>query len=148
MRQLKPIPSELMTSKTLARRVFELREFRNMTVRDLAKASRFSVQRVEDIESGLETWLSSSDRQLLAKALNVEPQLLQEVETRSGLQPTTEDVRTNEQLVEAILQGVRDLQCPNCGGTLKCSVQEALDIEGNPTQFAKAFCVNCPFVLK
>lgn len=148
MRQFKPIPQELKLSQTLARRVFELREFRNMTVLDLAKASRFSIQRVEDIESGMETWLSASDRQLLAKALNVEPQLLQEVEARSGLQPTKESQQANEQLVNSILQGERDLQCPNCGGTLKCSVQEALDIEGNPTQFAKAFCLKCPFVLK
>ena len=119
-----------------------------MTVRDLAKASRFSIQRVEDIESGMETWLSASDRQLLAKALNIEPQLLQEVETRSPLQPTKEAIQANDQLIDSILQGVRDLACPNCGSTLKCSVQDALDIEGNPTQFAKAFCVNCPFILK
>ncbi len=138
---------------TLARRVNQLREFRNMTVRDLARGSRFSEKRIEDIESGIETWLSSSDRQLLGKALSVEPFLLQEVESRmnTGHQVREThmlDQATSQQLAEAILSGARDLECPDCGGTLKCSILQGTDIEGRPMQLAKAFCMKCPFVLR
>ena len=82
MRQVKPFPKGMQFAPTLAQRLSQLREFRNMTVLDLARSSRFSRQRIEDLEAGLESWLSSTDRQLLAKALAVEPKLLQKVEKR------------------------------------------------------------------
>jgi transcriptional regulator with XRE-family HTH domain len=128
--------------------VFQLREFRNLTVRDVAKLTRFTIARVEDIESGLETWLSASDRQLLAKALAIEPVILQEVEARNPLDHSLVKADLEEQLNDAILSGRNDLECPNCGGTLKCSIEKALDIDGLPMQFPKAFCLKCPFVLK
>lgn len=149
-KQFKPIPSTMKLAATLAQRLAQLREFRNMTVRDLAKASRFELRRLEDIEAGMETWFSSTERQLLAKALSVEPALLQEVEKRSkpgGEEtelPADEVLRINK----AILSGARDLECPSCGGSLKCSVQEGLDINEEPIRFAKAFCLQCPFVLR
>jgi transcriptional regulator with XRE-family HTH domain len=150
--KLLPLPSDFPLGSTLARRVAQLRDFRNMTVRDLAKASRFSVTRIDDIEQGLETWLSSTDRQILAKALNIEPSLLQEVERRAKLSHDNYDallVAAHQQhLADAILGGARDLECPNCGGTLKCSVQEGFDLEEKPIRFPKAFCLKCPFILK
>ncbi len=82
MKQFKPIPPNLELAPTLARRIVQVREVRNMTVLDLATKANFSIKRVEDLESGLETWLSSTDRQRLAKALNVEPGVLKEVEQR------------------------------------------------------------------
>jgi transcriptional regulator with XRE-family HTH domain len=138
---------------TLAQRVNQLREFRNLTVRDLAKLTRFKQQRIEDIEAGLETWLSASDRQLLAKALAVEPTLLQEVENRAVAGHHLRDSHmlnkaTSDQISTAILEGARDLECPDCGGNLKCSIQNGTDIEGRPLQFAKAFCLKCPFTLR
>lgn len=147
MRQFKPLPSDLQLAPTLARRVQQLRDFRNMTVRDLAKLSRLGLERVEDIEGGLETWLSSTERQLLAKALAVEPILLQEVESRP---PAGDEALEDAQvrLTQAILRGARELECPNCHSTLRCSVQEAFDMDGNPTAFAKAYCMKCPFVLR
>lgn len=132
---------------SLARRVQQLRDFRNMTVRDLGKYSRLGLQRIEDIEAGIETWLSATERQLLAKGLAVEPMLLQEVEIR----PYGSDEHLQEaqpRLAEAILSGRRELQCPQCGGSLRCSVQDALDLDGLPTRFAKAYCLKCPFVLR
>jgi len=146
-----PLPTDFPLAGTLARRVWQLRDFRNMTVRDLATASRFSVQRIDDIEQGLETWLSSTDRQVLAKALNIEPILLQEVERRAKV--TTEHydeqlvIMHQRRLADAILGGGRDLECPECGGTLKCSIREGLDMEGRPIRFPKAFCLKCPYLL-
>jgi len=138
---------------TLAQRVNQLRDFRNMTIRDLSKSSRFSVQRIEDIEAGIETWLSASDRQLLAKALSVEPVLLHEVETRSIAGHHVKeshmlDKATSIQIGDAILNGARELECPDCGSTLRCSVQQSLDIEGKPVYLPKAFCFKCPFLLR
>jgi transcriptional regulator with XRE-family HTH domain len=145
--QFKPLPSDIVLATTLARRVGQLRDFRNMTIKDLGKLSRLGEQRIEDIEAGLETWLSVTERQLLAKALVVEPYLIQEVESK----PPADDEQAEDahaRLVQAILRGARDLECPNCGGTLRCSVADALDIEGQPTRFAKAYCMKCPYVLR
>jgi hypothetical protein len=118
-----------------------------MTVRDLAKSARFSARRVEEIEAGLETWFSSTDRQLLAKALSVEPEILQEVESRRHGDENIPQMVMDE-LADLILHGQRDLQCPRCGGNLRCSVQQGFDIEGKPMHLPKAFCQKCPFVLK
>jgi transcriptional regulator with XRE-family HTH domain len=136
---------------SLAQRIAQLREFRNMTVRDLATASRFDPRRLEDIEAGMETWFSTTERQLLAKALSVEPALLKEVEKRSKPGLTDENELSSDdsqQLSRAILSGARDLECPHCGDILKCSVQEGRDLEGRPIHFAKAFCLKCPFILR
>ena len=149
MKQIQPIPSTLTLAPTLAQRLLQLREFRNMTVRDLARQARFTPARVEDIESGLETWLSTTDRQKLARVLNVEPMLLQEVESKRGDNQSALDREVeHRRLAAAILSGSRDLECPDCGSTLRCSIQEGLDIEGKPIYFAKAFCTKCPFVLR
>lgn len=134
---------------TLAQRVFQIREMRNLTVKDLAELSRFSVSRIEDIESGVETWLSASDRQLLARALSIEPLLLLEVEGKR-LENATDDekLKIHVELAEKIMLGQREQICPNCGGSLKCSIEHGLNLDGKVEEFAKAFCLNCPFVLR
>lgn len=133
---------------TLAQRVFQLRQFRNMTVKDLAKEARFQPSRIEDIESGIETWLSAPDRQMLAKALNIDPYRLQEVEVRRDLDDEEELTRQCKVIAEAILQGAKTLECPKCRSTLRCSVKEGLDLDGLPIKFARAFCMKCPFILR
>ncbi|HEY9776053.1 MAG TPA: helix-turn-helix transcriptional regulator [Planktothrix sp.] len=153
MKQSRPLPKNIELAPTLARRVQQLREFRNMTVRDVAKETRFPVQRVEELEQGVETWLSAADRQLLAKALSVEPMLLQEVEMRAiaghhGGESQMLNHATTAQLSESILNGARDLECPDCGSTLKCSIQQGIDMDGFPIGLAKAFCIKCPFILR
>ena len=119
-----------------------------MTVKDLAQSARMEFQRIEDIESGIETWLSITDRQLLSRALAVEPHILQEVEVRDVVPSADRVTATQQDIALRILGGERELQCPNCGGALKCSIQQALDMEGLPLHFPKAFCVKCPWVLK
>lgn len=148
MKQSRPLPAKMILAPTLAQRVGQLRDFRNMTVRDLGKLSRLGQPRIEEIEAGMESWLSATDRQLLAKALSIEPRLLLEVEARPNLEESVAQKLEIESIADAILEGARDLQCPECGGTLKCSIQEGYDIENKPIAFAKAFCTSCPFVLK
>lgn len=145
----KPLPPSIQLAPTLARRVLQLREFRNLTVVDLARLCRFTPERIEDIESGLETWFSATDRQILAKALSVEPAMLQEVEQRAVKKEDADNLESlMRELEAAILGGARDLACPRCSYTLKCSVQDGYDLEGMPMQLAKAFCTRCPFVLR
>jgi transcriptional regulator with XRE-family HTH domain len=138
---------------TLAGRVNQIREFRNLTLRDLAKSTRFTVARLEDIESGLETWLSSADRQILATALRIEPHILKDVESRAvddedGVGVTEIPLAVLEDLADAILHGERDIKCPRCKTTMVCSIQEGIDLEENLIQLPMAYCPKCPFVLK
>jgi hypothetical protein len=122
-----------------------------MTVAALAKESHFTKARITDIETGMECWLSSSDRQLLALALKVDAGLLQEVEARPRLEPSDDPARFEailSDLRDSVLSGARELECPQCGNTLRCRVQEGLDIDEQPVFMAKAFCQKCPFVLK
>jgi len=148
-KELKPLQLAADLAPTLAQRLFQIRQMRNLTTRDLAQMSRFSQSRIEDIESGIETWLSATDRQLLARALNIEPVLLQEVEgKRLDTFSIDEKMKVQEDLAQKILQGQKEHTCPNCGGTLKSSVEHGLDLDGRVQEFARAFCLKCPFVLR
>ena len=153
MKQFKPLPTNLNLAPTLARRLVQVREIRNMTVLDVAELANFPIKRVEDLEAGLETWLSSTDRQRLSKALSIEPALLKEVEQRhSAVAPLPVshmlDAETAENLARDILDGVENLKCPDCGSPLRTNVIDGFDMDGHPTQFAKAFCTKCPYVLR
>lgn len=91
-----------------------------MTVLDVAALANFPIKRIEDLEAGLETWLSSADRQRLSKALSIEPALLKEVEQRyNDIAPLPVshmlDAATAENLARVILDGVENLKCPDCG---------------------------------
>ena len=154
MKQAGPIPKTIELAKTVAQRVRQLRDLRNLTVRDLARGTKFGIRRLEDIESGLETWFSSTDRQILAKALVVEPALIEEVEVRNdnyaNISNYLGDVpeAVNRDLSQAILKGVGPLSCPLCGHRLQCSIQNGFDIDGHPVKLAKANCSKCPFILR
>ena len=145
----KPLHLACDLAPSLAQRVFQIREMRNLTVKDLARHSRFSISRIEDIESGVETWLSASDRQLLARALSIEQLLLLEVEgKRLDIASDAEKVKIQVELAEKILKGLKEQSCPNCGSSLKCSIEHGLDLDGRVEDYAKAFCIKCPFVLR
>ena len=148
----RPIPRDMPLADTLASRVRQIREFRNMSQLELANESRIGLERLHDIESGMETWLSSPDRQVLAKALSVEPVMLLEVEYRPDHRAHPEFSSLSDELrqemAEAILAGARELECPQCGSLLRCSIQQGFDIKEQPIYFPRAFCQKCPFVLK
>ena len=63
------LPKDVNWGETLARRLTFIREWRGMSIPAVARDSHFTVARLNEIEAGMETWLSSSDRQLLALAL-------------------------------------------------------------------------------
>lgn len=145
---------KLDATYSLSSRVALLREFRNLTVLDLAKRSRFSIKRIEQIESGEETWLSVTDRQVLARALGVEPGVLKEVEFSPQDFPGVFDKKDSagpvdtDSMAQEILKGYTDIKCPRCKTQLKTSIELAYDIEGAPTRFARAYCPQCPFLLR
>lgn len=118
-----------------------------MTRKDVARASRIKENRIEDLEAGIETWLSVTDRQLIAKALGIEPLLLQDVEKRPDLGSSVM-YSTDVEIGKRILEGARDLECPKCGGNLNCRVEQGFDIEGNVIHMAKAFCVKCRYTIR
>ncbi|MBX9720664.1 MAG: hypothetical protein K2X81_04665 [Candidatus Obscuribacterales bacterium] len=136
---------------TLSERVTQLREKCNMTILDLARACRLSVKRIEAIESGSEVWLSVTERTILAKALRVVPSVIKEVEIcPSQMKYNTANFEPSydaEELAERVLAGEVNLACPKCGQVLKTTVENAIDFEGNPTTFARAYCPKCPFAL-
>ena len=140
-----PLPIDMTLATTLARRIAQIRDFRNITPLDLARRSRFSLDRIEDLEAGLETWLSATDRQRLAKALNIEAVLLQDVERRATLSSTNDSKFYSadriKEIGRAIINGAKNLECPECGGTLQCSIQHGLDLESNQILLARAFCL-------
>jgi transcriptional regulator with XRE-family HTH domain len=151
MKQVGPLPKTLTLANSLAQRVHQLREIRNMTIRDLAKSTKFGVKRIEEIEAGMETWLSATDRQLLAKSLSIEPALIEEVENRYNKDldmshsPIPVNIRTD--LARAILEGTDRLRCPACGENLRCNIQRGFDINEQPIELARANCTRCPFIL-
>lgn len=143
-----PIPKSLSLASTLAGRLQQIREYREISREDLSQAVRFPEARIEDLESGLETWLSATDRQVLAKALGVEPKILQEVEHKPNLpQNAGRRKEVVEDMVIAILNGANELECPDCGHIAQCSIQAGFDMEDREIFFPKAFCLKCPFVL-
>ncbi len=137
-------------AETLAKRVVQLREGRNMTVLDLARATRFSVNRIDEIESGIELALSVPDRSVLARALGVLPAVLREVELDYDvLQSRPQKPKVDlEELAERVLAGEVNLECPKCGQILRTAIETALDFEGRPTEFARAYCPVCPFAIR
>ncbi len=143
-----PLPKSLPLGDTLAGRLQQIREYREISREDLSHAVRFPLARIDDLESGLETWLSAADRQVLAKALGVEPKLLQEVEHKPNLpQNAGRRKEVVEDMVIAILNGANELECPDCGNIAQCSIQSGFDLDDKEIFFPKAFCLKCPFVL-
>ncbi len=84
---------------------------------------------------------------MLSKALGVEPELLEEVEVRSNMHDAKALEIACYDLAQYVLRGDHNLKCPVCMGALKCSIQDAFDLEGMPIKLSKAFCTQCPFVL-
>jgi len=148
-KQFKPLPVDIKLAPTLAGRLQQFRELRNMTLLDLATSSKMTLKRIEDLEQGLETWLSSPDRQIIAKAMEIEPILLQEVELRpeEAYEEPKYTSKDLDVLAEKILDGEIDLPCPACSKPLRCTIEEAYDLKERAVVYPKAFCRTCPFVL-
>ena len=135
---------------TLAARVSFIRNARGIHILELAKEARVSVNLIEEVESGIETWLSVAVRQRIARVLKVDPIILEEVEIKREFKDLLKDPQLEiiERIQNEIMDGVRNITCPVCGHPLKIWIQEGFDLNENPVKSPKAHCTVCVFQLK
>ncbi len=131
MKSKNSLPESILVTSTLAQRIQGLRSLNNFTVLDLAKLTKIPIKQIEDIESGLDTWLSSVLRQKLANALKVEPNLLLEVEFKDYV-----DIKFIDYKI-----------CPNCNIDLRLKIYEGFDFNNDVVQLQKFYCPKCPYVI-
>ena len=137
--------------KTLASRVSYIRNIRRLHIAELSQQSRVSIELLEDIEAGIETWLPTSIRQRIARVLKVDPNILEEVETKTINEEAlykNPPFELLERLQDEILSGNKDLKCPQCQNSLRTWIQEGFDLNGNLIKSAKAHCTVCIFQLR
>ncbi len=134
---------------TLATRLQHLREVRGWTPRRLAESALLSETLIQDLESGLETFLAPAVRQKLARALRVRPSVLQEVERRPEISADT--LRpiphaTALDLMEAIqADTTRKYFCPACGALLQVRTFTRRDLHDHEFEAYKVHCTKCLF---
>ena len=137
--------------KTLASRVSFLRNARRIHIAELSHEARVPINLLEDIESGIETWLPTSIRQRIARVLKVDPNILEEVEVKNETSedfPKDPPLELVERIQEEILSGVKDIKCPLCGNLLRIWVQDGFDLNERLAKTPKAHCTVCVFQLK
>lgn len=136
---------------TLGSRILYLRNARHIHIAELSYQARVSIGFLEDIEAGIETWLSTSIRQRIARVLKVDPNVLEEVEIKKS--NTNVDMRNPpyeviERIQEQILLGDSNILCPMCKSPLKVWIQEGFGLNGEPIKSPKGHCTMCVFQLK
>ncbi len=145
------MPSASSLPETLAQRVRHLREQQDMPPEVLAWKARVPLSMVEDIEAGIETFLSPAIRSRLARVLHVRPAQLREVET-----PPEEAIslevpvlqRKSLDLLEAIRQDPQGaFHCPRCQAPLVARLFERRDLQDQTFTVVKAHCTQCMFRL-
>lgn len=133
--------------KTLAGRVQILREKYNLSREKLAELSNIDICTINNIEEGIDTFLSASMRQRLSKPLKISSNVLKEVEVKPSEQLINPKII--KELEDKILYGqLENNKCPKCGNLLICKVLTLYDLEDNPVKHAKARCSKCPFQIK
>lgn len=132
---------------TLAEFVFETREKMGLSQIGLAKKCNLNFDEIQNIESGIELFLSSTIRQKLAKGLKVSLSEIKQYEKREDFHfGTGKDI---EELKQLILEnegnkGFAPL-CPVCGSKLNIRIAKLYDLEDNLMLHPKAVCSKCPF---
>ena len=136
--------------KTLASRVSYLRNERQLHIAELSLQARVSIELLEDIESGIETWLPTSVRQRIARVLKIDPIVLEEVERKkyAGAEKENLPPELLERIQDEILNGATEINCPVCGKQMKTWIQEGFDFNGEQVKSAKGHCMTCVFQLR
>jgi transcriptional regulator with XRE-family HTH domain len=143
-------PSLTDLPKTLAERVRFLRERRYMTPEAVAIKAQIPLKMVEDIEGGVELFLSPAVRQRLARVLHVRPGQIQEVEKQpSYASPETPALQRKGLNLHEAIQREPDAPhlCPSCGAPLAVRIFERRDLQDNLITVIKANCTQCLFRL-
>jgi len=131
---------------SLAQFVFQTREKLGLSQSGLANKSSLPLEMIESIEAGQELFLPTTIRQKLAKGLRLNTRDIKifEKEYDENLPP--------EELIEIlkieILQGEKNLKCPQCKEDLICHIEKMYDLEDNLIKHPKARCSKCPFQIR
>jgi transcriptional regulator with XRE-family HTH domain len=137
---------------TLAERIRFLREQRLLTIPLLAHKVHLSSRQIEDIESGIELFLSPAIRARLAGALHVTPACIKAVEKiPDGVAPSLDSATSRSEslsLYEAILiDPEANHDCPECCAQLRVQTFERRDFNDKPLLVIKVHCSQCLFRL-
>lgn len=123
------------------------REALGLSQSGLAKKCNLQLEQISSIESGIETFLSTTVRQKLAKGLKTSLEQIKIYE--KGEVFTFGSAREIEDLKEQILQNGENskaaLYCPVCGSKLIVRIAKMYDLEDNLVLHPKARCSKCPF---
>jgi transcriptional regulator with XRE-family HTH domain len=136
--------------ETLSRRIQRLREQLNLSIAQLGQKANLTESFLQDLEAGLEPFLSPAVRQKLARVLRVKLNYIQEVETPP---PPAPDVRLDDEKKVEMLNALikkpdRVLFCPACGGKLVSRVFNRQDLQGTPLTSFKIHCSQCLFSME
>ena len=133
----------------LAQFVFHTREKSGLSVSGLSKKCNLEEDVIQNIESGLEIFLSVTVRQKLAKGLKVTPNEIKIYEKNENYNFTSKEILDN--LREDILNNANNKYysalCPVCGSKLNVRIAKLYDLEDNLILHPKAVCTKCPFQL-
>lgn len=135
-------------SQTLAQRVQQRREEVGLSQKGLADAANIPLTQVQDIESGIELFLSPSVRQKLARALKIKPSVLKNLEKPAPPPRPPLSLEARERYIDEILHFPNQPHaCPVCGERLDVRIFERRDLEDNLLIEVKANCSRCLFRL-
>jgi len=133
----------------LAQFVFHTRENLGLSVSGLSKKCNLEEVLIQNIESGLETFLSTTIRQKLAKGLKVSLDEIKVYEKSEDFNFVSSEILDN--LREEILNNSGNKSyaaiCPVCGAKLVTRIAKLYDLEDNLVLHPKARCTKCPFQL-
>jgi len=139
---------------TLAQRVQWLRLQRQLTVSQLAQKALLTIHLLEEIEAGIQLFLSPVERQRLARVLKVPTQTLLDVEKppemvgHSAVVEENISSDTQEVLLFRILQKPdASYDCPQCQQPLIVRQFQRLDVNDQPVTVLKIHCSQCLFRL-
>ncbi len=131
---------------TLAQRVQYVRENLGLTQGKLAEVANMPVSQIQDIEAGIELFLSPAVRQKLARALKLQPRLLKGVEKEPARPKPPLSQEAKDRYIEEILHHPNETYyCPECQNPLITRLFQRQDLEENRLLEVKATCSKCLF---
>lgn len=138
---------------TLAQRVQVLRVKRQLTTAKMAEKALLEKDFIEEVEAGIQLFLSPVERQRMARVLKVDMRVLQEVEkspeetgkSKDDDKPADDDYTI---LLFKIMQNPdAEYDCPKCQKPLVVRLFSRLDMNDDPVQALKIHCSQCLFRL-
>lgn len=140
---------EVKKYSTLAQFVSETREKLGLSQIGLAKRCNLTIDEIQNIESGIELFLSSTIRQKLSRGLKTTLSEIKLYEKQEDFHFGAGNLQNIDELKNLIIEnegnkGFAPL-CPVCGNKLITRVAKMYDLEDNLMLHPKARCSRCPF---